>query len=95
MDLLHKRYASPFSFVDGMIRTGQFSAFVDDFAAALAKDKEEQTTWEYYLHRVYDKSFADFREAIENDERNKKMSERTIETTIQKSMDILKNFKPS
>lgn len=98
MDLLFKRYASPFSFIDGMIQTCSFSKFVDDFIETVIKEREEEEerlSWEYFLHRVYDKSYKAFKESMENDEKNKKMSEGAIETTIQSSMDILKNFKPA
>ena len=94
MDLLHKRYASPFPFMDGMIKTCRFSEFVDSFLQTVSKEKEEETTWEYFLHRVWDKSFKAFTEEIKTDEQNQEMSVQTIETTINESLAILHNFKP-
>jgi hypothetical protein len=39
-------------------------------------------------------SYAEYEEEIENNKNNRKMTERTIETTIQHSMNILNNFNP-
>ena len=94
MDSLFKRYANPFLFMDGMIQTGRFHYFVISVMQQERKEENERTLWDFYLHRVYDKSFDRFCEDIENDRKNRQMSEFTMETTIKNSMDILKNFKP-
>ena len=78
-----------------MIQTGRLDEFVDDFIVTVRKEKEEQVNWEFYLHKVFDGSFSDFVDEIENNKKNQNMSERTIETTIQHSMDILNNFNPN
>ena len=95
MDLLFKRYASPFLFMDGYILTGRFSEFVDEFVQTVMKENEEETSWEFYLHKVQEGSFKDFMDELDNNTKNQNMSERTIETTIQNSMDILNNFTPT
>ena len=94
MDLLFKRYASPFSFVDGMIQAGRFSEFVDQFITKVAKEKTEKLSWEYFLHRVFDKSFNEFKEELENDAENQNLSEQDIETTVNHTMNILNSFNP-
>lgn len=94
MDLLFKRYASPFLFMDGMIQTGRFDEFVFDFVNAENKEKEEKTEWEFYLHKVFEGSFSEFKEEIETNKKNRTMSTRTIETTVQHSMNILGSFNP-
>ena len=94
MDALFKRYAHPFLFMDGMIKTGRFCYFVRSFWKALHEEQEEKTLWDFYLHRVFDSSFEDFRTDIMNDMRNRTMSDQTMEATIKQSMNILKNFSP-
>lgn len=94
MDLLSKRYANPCFFIDGMIETGRLCEFVDHIVATTNREEEEQTQWEYYLHRVYDKSFEDFRNDLKTEAENRNMSARTIETTVQHSMSILQKFNP-
>ena len=95
MDLLFKRYASPFSFVDGMIQTCRFSEFVDSFLETVGKEKEEEINWEFFLHKVWEGSFQSFKEELENNKQNQSMSKGTIETTVQHSMNILNNFSPN
>lgn len=94
MDSLFERYANPFLFMDGMIQTGRFRFFVKSFMQEKNKEKDEKTLWEYFLHRVFDQSFDEFREGLENDRKNRQMSAFDMETTIKDSMDILNNFKP-
>lgn len=95
MDLLHQRYASPFSFMDGMIQTGRFYEFVVEFGNTVAKEKEEKRNWEFFLHKVWEGTYQDFCDDIENNRKNQNMSKRTIETTVQHSMNILNNFNPN
>ena len=94
MDLLFKRYASPFSFLDGVIRTGRFHDFVHFFWKTVHTEKDEEASWQYFLHKVFDGSFADFKEEMKITSENQNMSERTIETTINYSMNILNKFNP-
>lgn len=94
MDLCFKRYASPFLFMDGMIHAGRFEEFVKDLVKTVDKEKEEQLNWEFYLHRVLEGSFNDFIDEIETNKKNQHLSERTIETTVQHSMNILNQFNP-
>ena len=94
MDLLFKRYASPFLFVDGMIQSGRFLEFVIDFIKVTNQETEDSFTWEYFLHKVYDKSYQEFKEEIEINRENQELSEQDIETTVQHSMGILSSFNP-
>lgn len=94
MDLLHQRYASPFPFIDSMIQANRFSEFVDSFISKVYKEKNEKLTWEFFLHRIYDKSFNEFKEELKTDAENQNMSEQDVETTINHSMKILNNFNP-
>ena len=94
MDLLYQRYASPFPFIDGMIHTCRFNEFVDSFLETVGKEKEEKLDWEYFLHKVWEGSYQEFKEEINVNKQNQSMSKRTIETTVQSSLDILKSFKP-
>lgn len=94
MDLLFKRYASPFLFLNGMLQTGRLCEFVESFIETVTHEEDEQTQWEYFLHKVWEGSFSDFKEGIKTDEKNKTMSANEIETTVQDSLSILKNFNP-
>ena len=95
MDSLFKRYASPFSFIDGMILSGQFTEFVEDFYKTTNEEEDDKATWEFYLHRVWEGTFNDFKAGLKNDQKNQSMTEETKEATIKQSMYILKNFNPA
>jgi hypothetical protein len=43
---------------------------------------------------VWDKTYAEFCEALQTSQSHRGMSEDDIETTVKKSMGILKNFNP-
>ena len=77
-----------------MILANKFDEFIDSFIRKVYKEKNEKLTWEFFLHRVYDKSFNEFKEELKTDAENQNMSEEDIETTVQHSMNILNSFNP-
>jgi hypothetical protein len=56
--------------------------------------KVEADRWEFFLHKVYDKSYAEFCETLQVSQDHQGMSEADMEATVKKSMDILGNFNP-
>ena len=94
MDLLFKRYASPFLFIDGMLQTGRFTEFVDSLMKKENEEQEERTLWEFFINRPIDGTFKEFKETLKIDRENAAMSANDIETTVQNSMNILQNFNP-
>lgn len=94
MDRLYKRYADPFSFINGMIQAGRFREFVISFWNTTQEEMNEEKSWEFYLHRVFEGSFDDFMKAQKTDAEHRNLPARTIETTINHTNDILKKFNP-
>lgn len=90
MDLLFKRYADPFSLLNGYIQTSRFCEFFNAFI----EQKAEDDRWEFFLHKVWDKTYPEFCKALQTSQDLQGMSDNDIETTVKKSMDILGNFKP-
>lgn len=90
MDLLFKRYADPFSLLTGYIQTCRMCEFIH----ALLEQKVEDDRWEFFLHKVWDKSYPEFCESLRTSQDLQRMSDDDIETTIKKSMNILGNFNP-
>ena len=93
MDLLFKRYASPFVLLELMIQSNRFSEFVDD----VVEVEGEQKLWELYLHhKILDKSFVDFKKSVVKTRptNNKEMTGKEIEATIKKSNEMLNSFNP-
>lgn len=86
MDLLFKRYASPYLLVDEMIANGLFS----DFVSNLIEADSDKNLWEFFLHKVDDKSFNDWKNSLNN--KGSQITNEQIETTINDSFSILDGF---
>lgn len=91
MDLLFKRYASPFLLVDPYIRTHRFTEFITEFLEL----REEDLMWEIWLHKIEDKSFEEFKESVKGIAKNQEFTKEQIETTINDSAAMLNNFNPN
>lgn len=85
MDCLFERYGNPFLLIDTLIISGRFTDFVLEFLEI----QNEKMTWEFFLHKVYDKSYDEFKESI------KHVPKEQLETTVQNSRSILNNFNPN
>ena len=94
MDQLYKRYADPFSFMNGMIQTGRFSEFVSEFMKTINKEMEDDLDWDFFLHKVWEGTFQEFKEEIETNKKNQNLDKQTIETTVKDSLNILGIFNP-
>jgi hypothetical protein len=92
MDLLFKRYASPFLLVDQMILTGNFTEFV---AKVVELDADEEL-WQFFLHKVEGQSFNDWKASLGVDQQAKtQMSDDEIKATVQSSFSILNGYEPT
>ena len=92
MDLLFKRYASPFDYLDTLLEYGEFGRGILN----IWKTAQEEKAWEFYLsNNPYNKkSFEDWsKEEFTKQQNNKPMSKVEVDATVKKSQDILKNFK--
>ena len=94
MDLLFKRYASPFLFIDGMLQTGRFAEFVDNLMKKENEEREERALWEFFISKDIDGTFDEFKKSLKTDRENATLSANDIETTVQNSLNILQNFNP-
>ncbi len=91
MDLLFKRYASPYLILDDMIRAGKLSEFI----LVVVNKENEQTQWEFWLHKVYGMGFEEYKqECKRNDKQALAMSDEQVESTVSNARNILKGFKP-
>lgn len=92
MDLLFKRYASPYSFIQGMIDTGRFEEFVTNFVLTVNKETSDKTEWEFFLHKVFDKSYNEWQEEVKTINKNQHISAVDVETIIKHTNDIINQF---
>ena len=77
-----------------MLDINKFSLFVDEVLRMHNSEMEEKTSWEFFLHKVYNKTFAEFTAEIASKNRNNEilLDMASIETTVKRSTDILSEF---
>lgn len=89
---MFKRYSNPFSLFDELIESNQFNDFIMTLNTKYIEDLE----YELWLHKVYDKSFEEFKKdiSISRDAQAGYMNEEDVKATVKKSNEILSNFTP-
>lgn len=95
MDLLAQRYASPFLILDEFVRLHQLHEFTIEIIKTIADEKVQEVRWQFFLHKVYDKSWEDFLKSCEQPQQEAHMTQQQIEITINDSMNMLEGFIPS
>jgi hypothetical protein len=91
---MFQRYANPLDLINKMLLMGRFREFVDEFISIHNEEQEDKTLWEFYLHRVYDQSFKDFRDSLATPKQSDVPSEEDLKKTISGSIGILTDFNP-
>ena len=94
--MLFQRYASPMVILDKMILTGRFFDFVCEFIQIRNEELEDQTRWEFYLHKVFNMDFKDYlAQTAGTTGTDETMTTDTLESTVKESMGIITDFCPS
>ena len=88
MDLLFKRYASPFLLLDGLLETGRF----DEYVRKLIDIKNNEDVYDLWIHKVYDKTYPEFRDQVLRT--NTPATPVDLGATIRESENILQGFIP-
>lgn len=98
MDMIFKRYSSPFIFLDSLIENNQ----LNDYIIFLYKQQQEEKWWELYLATLplNDKSFEDWKKESSkgsysySNNVDIEISKSDVDTIIKNSQNILSGFKP-
>lgn len=93
MDLIFKRYSSPFDYLDTLLEYGSLGRGVRN----IWETTQDEKAWEYYLSNnpMNNKSFEDWKKDTQKQaQAQKPMSKAQVDATVEKSQNILKNFKP-
>lgn len=78
-----------------MLQTGDFSQFIDELGQIMWQEKADKQRWDFWLHRVYDRSFEDYLNDCEAAMQQAEASENVnIETTVKNSFEMMENFHP-
>jgi len=71
-----------------MLQAGKMCEFIVEINDITAEEKH----WDFYLHKVFDKSFADYLKEVEEPKMPETADMKQVETTVKNSMNILENF---
>lgn len=94
--MLFQRYASPMVILDKMIQAGRLTEFIQEFVKIRNQELEDQTRWEFWLHKVFDMTFKDFLSKTEQaQETNEILPDEVLQATVQESRGIINGFCPS
>ena len=67
---------------------------MNEFVKTHNQEEEDQALWEFWLHRVFDKSLAEFKESIKSNQMEAAPQKAEMEEIIKKSFDMLEDFSP-
>lgn len=94
--MLFSKYSSPLILLDMMIATRRLAEFVNEFVKIRNEDTEEQTAWEFWLHKVYDMTYKEFVSQMNNRKEYTEIpSQIALESTVKESWGIINSFCPS
>ena len=82
--------------LDKMIQAQRLNEFIREFVKIRNQELEDQTRWEFWLHKVFDMTFKEFlsktEQATETDE---VLPDEILQATVLESMGIIDGFCPS
>lgn len=90
MDLVFKRYSSPFLLIDTLIANNQFCDFILDLLDTINEEK----VYELWMHKVFDKEYEDFRKQFSYLKNRNQVTEKVdVDKVLQDSMSVLDEIK--
>ena len=94
--MLFQRYASPMVILNKMIQARRLNEFIREFVKIKNQELEDQTRWEFWLHRVFDMTFKEFLSKTEQAaETEEVLPDEVLQATVLESMGIINGFCPS
>lgn len=88
--MLFRRYASPYLILDEVIASFKLCEFID----YIISEHHEQQLWDYWLHRVYNMSFSEYKRRCEKPEESYSMTNSQVNKVIEDTRKILRDIKP-
>ena len=82
--------------LDKMIQAKRLTEFIREFVKIRNQELEDQTRWEFWLHRVFDMTFKEFLSKTEQAaETEEVLPDEVLQATVLESMGIINGFCPS
>ena len=90
---MYRRYANPVPLINGMIRTKRLMEFVNSLVEKHNREERDKTLWEVWLHRIFDKSFKEFSDGIEDNQKAAPTQEE-VSNIVLETKNMLNAFVP-
>lgn len=74
--------------ISHMIRTGRLTEFVRELVNIRNEELDERTSWEYWLHKDFERSFNEFQEALESSKKAANVTEEQLADIVRQSRNI-------
>ena len=82
--------------LDKMIQARRLTEFIQEFVKIRNRELEDQTRWEFWLHKVFDMTFKEFVSKTEYaTETEEVLPDDVLQATVLESMGIINGFCPS
>ena len=81
--------------LDKMIQARRLNEFIREFVKIKNQELEDQTRWEFWLHRVFDMDFGEYLAKCNSEtETEETIPDEVLQATVQESMGIIRGFCP-
>lgn len=80
--------------LDQMIRTRRLYEFVSEMVRMHNEEMEDTSLWETWLHKVFDKGFAEFKKSLGEATETAAPTKEETESIVKESYDLLAGFVP-
>lgn len=80
--------------INQMIKTGRLYEFITELVNIRNEELDEKTAWEFWLHKDFERSFADFRADMLSGSSATATSEQDLVTIVKESSNILSFVPP-
>lgn len=85
---MFKRYSDPLVLLNHMIRTGRMYEFITELIEIRNEELDEKASWEFWLHKDFERSFAEFRDDLLNNEKNASLTKKDLANIVNQSAEI-------
>lgn len=76
-----------------MLITGQLCRFVSEIIKTVNEEMNEKTLWEFWLHKDWERSWPEFRKALDDKPQNAAPTRQETADIVKDSMSIMATFR--
>lgn len=74
--------------LDQMIKTGRLRGFINELVEIRNEEQEEKAMWEFWLHKDFERSYNDCREALMNYQPQEAATKEELVSIVKHTMEM-------